>query len=91
MNIQKSSVNRYRKKANFAFFSDPNVANSPSRYLGRSKIGDEGMRHLADALARGAAPALEWLIIRGNPASDATRQALRDARPNALPGLQIFL
>ena len=63
--------------------------------LKNNGIGDEGMRHLADALARGAAPALEWLIIRGNPASDAARQALRDARPNpnpnALPGLQIFL
>ena len=26
-------------------------------------IGNEGMRHLSDALARGAAPALETLVV----------------------------
>ena len=54
--------------------------------LDSNKIGDEGMRHLADALARGAAPALETLQLDGNPASHAAQQALRDARP----GLEIL-
>ena len=53
---------------------------------GSNEIGDEGVRHLGDALTRGAAPALEELYLRGNPASDAAKQALLDARP----GLRIF-
>ena len=44
------------------------------------------MRHPGDALARGAAPALETLDLMDNPASAAAKQALRDARP----GLRIF-
>ena len=40
-----------------------------------------GMRHLGDALARGAAPALKMLSLLNNPASDAAKQALRDTRP----------
>ena len=72
-------------------------------FLSRNQIGDEGLRHLGDALARGAAPALEELDLDysdksatpiptrsagysysnkiGNRASDAAKQALRDARP----------
>ena len=37
--------------------------------IGKNRIGDEGARHLADALARGAAPVLDRLNIYGNPAS----------------------
>ena len=45
-----------------------------------NKIGDEGVRHLGDALARGAAPALKELRLRDdNPASDAAQQAVEDA------------
>ena len=44
-----------------------------------NKIGDEGMRHLADALANGAAPALEKLYFDDIPASDAAQQAVQDA------------
>ena len=40
------------------------------------------MRHLGDALARGAAPALEKLYLNGNPASDAAQQAVQDALEN---------
>ena len=40
-----------------------------------------GMRHLGDALARGAAPALKKLSLWNNPASGAAQQALWDARP----------
>ena len=40
------------------------------------------MRHLGDALARGAAPALEWLGLGGNPASDAAQQAVQDVLKN---------
>ena len=54
--------------------------------LSDNKIGDEGLRHLGDALARGAAPALWQLDLDGNPASAAAQQAVRDARP----GLEII-
>ena len=37
------------------------------------------MRHLGDALARGAAPALEGLMLVDNPASDAATKAVEDA------------
>ena len=52
-----------------------------------NKIGDEGMRHLADALANGAAPTLNELLLHGsflhrNPASDAAKQAVQDALKN---------
>ena len=47
-----------------------------------NKIGDEGMRHLADALANGAAPALERLNLDRNPASAAAQQAMQDALKN---------
>ena len=43
-------------------------------------IGDEGARHLADALARGAAPALKSLEL-DDTVIDAAKPALRDARP----------
>ena len=45
-----------------------------------NKIGDEGMRHLGDALARGAAPALKGLALGDNPARRAAKQAVQDAR-----------
>ena len=48
-------------------------------YLGGNKIGDEGVRHLSDALTRGAAPALTQLSLYGNPASAAAQQAVKDA------------
>ena len=47
-----------------------------------NEIGDEGMRHLGDALANGAAPALKYLHLFGNPASDAAQQAVKDALEN---------
>ena len=53
--------------------------------LAFNKIGDEGLRHLGDALARGAAPALVGgyrLLFDGNPASDAAKQAVQDALKN---------
>ena len=50
--------------------------------LSNNNIGDQGLRHLSEAFARGAAPALEWLVLDGNPASDAAQQAVRDALKN---------
>ena len=50
-----------------------------------NKIGDEGMRHLGDALARGAVPALQKLALDmndENPASDAAKKAVKDALKN---------
>ena len=47
--------------------------------LSLNKIGDDGLRHLGDALANGAAPALKTLLLSGNAASDAARQAVEDA------------
>ena len=49
-----------------------------------NKIGDEGMRHLGDALARGAAPALETLYLatigpRARPRRPASGGRLRAA------------
>ena len=45
-----------------------------------NKIGDEGMRHLADALARGAAPALKRLELYRNPGDwHRADQAAQDA------------
>ena len=40
------------------------------------------MRHLSDALARGAAPALKDLWLDRNPASDDAQQAVKDALKN---------
>ena len=51
--------------------------------LDGNKIGDEGLRHLGDALARGAAPALKELNLRGNPASKAARKEAKDAPKNS--------
>ena len=48
---------------------------------GNNKIGDEGMRHLGDALARGR-PRSRGLYLSGNPASDAAKQAVQDALKN---------
>ena len=53
-----------------------------ANHLEYNQIGDEGVRHLSDALARGAAPALKQrynvgLNLDGNPASDAAHGALR--------------
>ena len=45
--------------------------------LSDNKIGDEGLRHLGDALARGAAPALEELNLCGNPANGAAKKAVQ--------------
>ena len=47
--------------------------------LRQNKIGDEGMRHLADALGRGAAPALETLWLNSNKIRDAGMRHLGDA------------
>ena len=44
-----------------------------------NKIGDEGLRHLGDALARDAAPALKNLNLNQNPASATAQQAVQDA------------
>ena len=41
------------------------------------------MRHLGDALARGAAPALKVLNLYGNPASDAAMRAIRSRTTTA--------
>ena len=47
--------------------------------LSLNKIGDDGLRHLGDAVSHGAAPALKTLLLSGNAASDAARQAVEDA------------
>ena len=47
--------------------------------LSLNQIGDDGVRQLGDALANGAAPALKTLLLSGNAASDAARQAVEDA------------
>ena len=45
-----------------------------------NNIGDDGMRYLADAFAKGALPALEYAPgLGGNPASDAAQRAVKDA------------
>ena len=57
-----------------------------------TEIGDEGVRHrdsFGGALARGAAPAIkevgfDGLVLRGNPASDAAQQAVKDASPRTV-------
>ena len=44
--------------------------------LGGNKIGDDGMRALADALAGGAAPSLKTIYLQNNPGNaDPVRQA----------------
>ena len=48
------------------------------------------MRHLGDALARGAAPALKKLWLSANPASDDAKQAVRDALKQVRPDFQIL-
>ena len=47
--------------------------------LSLNQIGDDGVRQLGDALANGAAPALKTLLLSGNAASNAARQAVEDA------------
>ena len=47
--------------------------------LSLNKIGDDGLRQLGDAVSHGAAPALKTLLLSGNAASDAARQAVEDA------------
>ncbi len=46
--------------------------------LERNQIGDEGVRHLGDALARGAAPKLWSLNLDRNLASLSAKQAVQD-------------
>ncbi len=46
--------------------------------LHRNEIGDEGMRHLSDAFARGAVPTLQSVVLGGNPASEEAQQAVQD-------------
>ncbi len=44
--------------------------------LNRNKIGDDGMRALADAVAGGAAPSLKKIVLGGNPGNaDPVKQA----------------
>ena len=45
----------------------------------KNKIGDEGVRHLGDALARGVAPALTTLDLRNNEIGDEGMRHLGDA------------
>ena len=47
--------------------------------LGSNKIGDPGTTALADALGKGALPKCTSILMVGNPASDAARQAVKDA------------
>ena len=47
--------------------------------LSNNKIGDEGMRHLADAFTRGAAPALKTLNLYANKIGDEGMRPLGDA------------
>ena len=47
-------------------------------YLEYNQIGDAGISSLADAVSKGALPALNTLYIVGNPASAATQKAARD-------------
>ena len=49
-------------------------------YLSGNRIGDSGITALADVCAKGALPALEYAPgLGGNPASDAAKQAVKDA------------
>ena len=60
-----------------------------SRQLGPRGIGDEGVRHLSDALARGAAPALKLLTLNGNEIGDNGAHHLADALARgAAPALE---
>ena len=47
-----------------------------------NEIGDEGARHLANALEKGAAPALKRLDFRDNRISAAAEQEVRSQRPS---------
>ena len=51
---------------------------SPDGNINDNKIGDEGLRHLGDALANGA-PALEYLWLQGNKIGDKGVRHLADA------------
>ena len=44
-----------------------------------NNIGDDGMRYLADAFAKGALPACTTCFVFSNPASDEAQQAVKDA------------
>ena len=72
---------RRLQRATRKFFFTKWVARRERLWLSLSgnEIGDEGLRHLSDALARGAAPALTYLELDNNPASDAAQQAVQDA------------
>ena len=57
--------------------------------LGSNQIGDEGMRHLGDALARGAAPALKELSLFNNKIGKEGARHLGDALARgAAPALE---
>ena len=48
-------------------------------YLGNNQIGNDGMRSLADALAKGALPQLQKLFLSNNQIGDEGMAALADA------------
>ena len=48
-------------------------------FLGQNKMGDEGIRAIAEGLRQGRATSLESIDIRGNPAKADARQAVRNA------------
>ena len=51
-------------------------------YLFENKIGDPGVTALAKACATGALPACTFIGLTGNPASEAAKQAAKDAIKN---------
>ena len=66
-----------RNGPQYAPRSTPPIREAKTLDLVDNKIGDEGLRHLGDALARGAAPALKELDLDKNPASKAARKAVK--------------
>ena len=44
-----------------------------------NEIGDAGCAALAEAVAKGGMPAINFIQLYGNPVSDAAKQAVEDA------------
>ena len=55
------------------------MCNMQKLFLFNNKIGDAGLQAFADALGKGALPALERLYMRGNQIGDAGMMAFASA------------